>query len=123
MSSPRSPSGVRSMTVAIVYWPMSESYPSLRAGRADVVKRLDDAIDHPVLLRLLGREPAVAVTVPGNRLFALPGVLGGDPLDGLLHELEVLGLDRDIGGRSADACRRLMHEDPGVRQRAAFPPR
>src|ERR1700730_5501854 len=115
MSSPRSPSGVRSMTVAIVYWPMSESYPSLRAARADVVKRLDDAIDHSVLLRLLGREPPVPVTVAGDRLLALAGVLRGDPLDGFFHELEVLGLDRDVGGGPADAGRRLVHEDAGRR--------
>src|SRR5580693_3613968 len=116
MSYARSPSGVCSTTVGIVYWPMSESYPPIRAGRADVVKRLDHAIDHAVLLRLLGREPPVAVTVTGDRLLALAGVLRGDPLDGLLHELEIVGLDRDVGGGPADAGRRLVHEDPRVRQ-------
>src|SRR5215469_17739487 len=100
---------------------MSESYPSLRPGRAYVIERLHDPIDHAVLFRLLGREPPVAVAVTGDRLLALAGVLSGDPLDGLLHELVVLGLDRDVGGAPADAGRRLVHHDPRVRQRASFP--
>src|SRR6266566_6203135 len=72
-------------------------------------------------IRLLGREPPVAVAVAGDRLLALAGVLRGDPLDDLLHELVILGLDRDVGAGPADAGRRLVHHDPRIRQRAALP--
>src|SRR5882757_2586734 len=111
------------MTVGIVYCPMSEPDLSPRTGRSDVVERLDDAIDHSVFPGLFGREPPIAVPVAGDRLLGLAGVLRGDLLDGLLHELEVLGLDRDVRGGPADACRRLVHHDPRVRQRTALPPR
>src|SRR6202022_669331 len=103
------------MTVGIVYWPMSEPDLSPRAGRADILERLHDPVDHSVLLGLFGREPPVTVAVAGDRLLGRAGVLRGDPLDGVLHELEVLGLDRDVGGRPPDARRRLVHHDPRVR--------
>src|SRR5579875_2428206 len=104
------------MTVGIVYWPMSHSNLPLEAGRADVVERLHDPVDHAVVPGLLGAEPPVPVTVPGDGLLALAGVLGEDALDGLLHELVVLGLDRDVGGGPADARGRLVHHDARVWQ-------
>src|SRR5579875_3499446 len=121
MSEARSPSEVRSTTVGIVYWLIaSQSHPPLRPGGTDVLKRLDDPVDHPVLPCLLRREPPVPVAVPGDRLLALPGVLGRDPLHRPLHELQVLGLDLDVGYGPPDPRRRLMHHDPGVRQCAAL---
>jgi hypothetical protein len=38
----------------------------------------------------------------------------------LLDVEHLLGLDRDVGGRAADAAGRLVHHDPRVRQGVAL---
>src|SRR5258706_10587761 len=66
----------------------------------------DHLVDEPVVLGLLGGEPAVAV---GVRLDLLPGLSGVERHPLLEHALGVehlLGLDRDISGGTTDAARR-----------------
>ena len=65
---------------------------------------------------LLSGEPAVPIGVGFDPLDRLPGVIG-DALGH--HPLEVddlLRLDGDVGGLALHLARRLVHEDPRVRQ-------
>jgi hypothetical protein len=84
----------------VVWGPWSPVLPGLLRPRVASSGRTSSSdstkVDHAVLFRLLGGEPPVPVAVAGDGLLALAGVLGGDPLDGLFHELVVLGLDRDV---------------------------
>ncbi len=80
----------------------------------------DDVVDEAVLERLRGGEPAVAVGVGLDALERLAGELGVEPEHLLLDDRELLGLDGDVGGATGDAAERLVHQDPGVRQRVAL---
>ena len=77
-------------------------------------------VDDPVVLGLLGREPAVTVEVDLDLLDLLARVLGDalghDPLG--VHDL--LGVDGDVDGRALHLGRRLVHQHPGVRQGVAL---
>src|SRR5882757_5780066 len=76
-----------------------------------------DAVQQPVLLGLLGGEPAVAVGVLGDLLEGLPGVLGDQLGHPALGVQQLLGLDLDVRGGAAQARGGLVHQDAGVRQR------
>src|SRR5712691_1145237 len=116
MSNARSPSGVFSTTVGIVYWPMSEPRCPSRSGWTDVVEPLHDVVDDPVLLRLFGIEPAVPLAVALHGRDRLAGVLGDQPQHRRASALELLGVDLHVGGRAAETGRALVHEHLGVRQ-------
>src|SRR5579863_7149428 len=47
---------------------------------AELSEVLDDASDEPVLLGLLGREPEVAIRVPGDLLHRLAALLADDQI-------------------------------------------
>src|SRR5690349_21114337 len=94
---------------------------SARARTGDVGGQ--DVVHEPVVLRLLGGEPAVAVAVLDDLLDRLPGLVRGDPRQLLLPLVEQVGLDRDVRRRAADTGRRLVHQDARVRQRVALAPR
>ena len=79
---------------------VSRSGPSDRLGPLD-----DDVVDHAVLLRLLGREPAVALGVGGDLLDRLAGVVGDQLGHAALGVGELLGLDGDVGRLAAQAGR------------------
>ena len=69
----------------------------------------------PYSLRLGGGEPAVAVVVLGDLLHRLAGLLGRQLGERLLHVVDQLGLDPDVGDRAAEAARGLVHHHPRVR--------
>src|SRR5215211_3866368 len=85
-------------------------------ARRQLRRTRQDGVDQAVLARLLGGEPAVTVGVGLDLLDGLAGV-EGDPL---LHETlgveHLLGLDRDVARRTADAARGLVHHDARVRK-------
>ena len=88
--------------------------------RPDAVERVEDAVDEPVLQRLLRGVPAVAGGVVADPLERLAGVLGDQPEHRLHGVPQVVGLQLDVDGRPADAGRPLVHEDPGVPQGVAL---
>ena len=100
---------------------MSVSYAG--AGLAPLgtwVVRVTTSSTKPYSSACVGSEPAVALGVGLHLLERLTGVLA-DQLGHLdLRELDLLGLDRDVGGSTADAAGRLVHHDPRVRQRVAL---
>src|SRR5215510_12068671 len=76
----------------------------------------DHLVDEAVVERLLGREPAVPVGVGLDLLLRLPRVEGHSLLEHPLRVEHLLGLDRDVARRTADAAGRLVHHDPRVRE-------
>src|SRR5205823_11701739 len=90
------------------------------AGGCDLAGAHDDLVYDPVVLRLFGGEPAVAVEVDLDLLDGLACVVG----DALGHHPlgvdDLLGGDGDVGGRALHLARRLMHQDPRVRQGEAL---
>ena len=68
------------------------------------MERFDDAVDHAVLLRLLGREVAVALEVERDLGLVVAGVLGVDLLEALAQRDRFLGVDRDVGRLALEAA-------------------
>src|SRR6266536_5637660 len=115
MSNARSPAGVRSTTVGIVYWPMSQTcLPAGDAG-AHVVEALHDVIDDPVVAGFRGAEPAVTQAVLLHPLQRLPGVLRDQPDHRGPGAPQLLGVDLDVGRGATEPGRALMHQHLGVR--------
>ena len=77
-------------------------------------------VDEAVVLRLVGREPPVAVGVELDLLQGLAGVLADEVEQHLLDIEGLLGLDLDVGGRSSETAGGLVHHDPRVWQRVAL---
>ena len=77
-------------------------------------------VDEAVFEGFLGGEPAVAIGVGLDALDRLAGELGVQPEHLLLDDRELLGLDGDVGRATGDTAERLVHQDPGVRQRVAL---
>src|SRR4051812_19105160 len=130
-SMPYSPRLVRSMMFGRTYrpWGLGNGCVFLmvtvrssadRAGARHLGRALDDVVDEPVLLGLLRREPAVPVGVLVDLLEGLAGVVGDALLQHPPGVHHLLGLDRDVGRRTADAARGLVHHDPRVRQGVAL---
>src|SRR6478735_4189913 len=97
--------------------------PGSGAGAAaarDARRDRDDLVDEAVVLGLLGGVPAVTVAVADDRLHGLAGVVGGDLRHPRLRAEQVLRLDLDVRGGTADAGRTLVHEDVGVGEREAL---
>src|SRR5919202_1983352 len=78
---------------------------------------VDHAIDEAVLRGLAGLEEAVALHVAVDLLLALARVLGVDLVDALARLEDLVGVDLDVGRLALEARRRLVDEDPRVRQR------
>ena len=114
----RSPCGVRSTTFGIVYVPIITA-PSVGVEAAGRTSSSDSTTRSTIPYSLACSAVNQRSRSPSREigLLGLAGVLGGDPLDGPLGELQVLRLDLDVGGGPADARRRLVHHDPRVRQR------
>src|SRR5262245_32931800 len=119
-SAPRTPESRTGWTACIDRsWSVSVA-PVHSCGRAAAAVDLSCGADHvvhePVLLSLLGREPAVPVRVTLDRVHGLAGVTG-DQLGHLALRVEhLLGLNLDVGCGPAEATGRLMHHDPRVRE-------
>src|SRR5215203_962016 len=92
-----------------------------RAGRPLLAVR-DDLVDEAVLFSLRRRHDAVALDIALDLLEGLPRVLGDDAGGQLAHADNLLGLNLDVAGLSADAARDggLVDEDARVRQREAL---
>src|SRR5437764_12853447 len=121
-SSPRASSARTSAVPMRPLAPVTTTFTADRRqlGRGDLAGPLDDLVDHPVVLGLLGREPAVAVEVELDLFDGLAGVhgdaLGHDALG--VHDL--LSVDADVGGQTLHLRGGLVHEDAGVGQREAL---
>jgi hypothetical protein len=59
----------------------------------------------------------VAQRVLEDALDALAGALGDDPQDGVAHVAQVVSLQRDVDGASANTGRALVQQHLGVRER------
>src|SRR3954470_6030896 len=102
---------------------VSSSEPSVVRDRVAVVGHrgpADHVVDEPVLEGLLRGEPPVAVGVLLDLLARLPGAVGLELVELRLRSPEQVGLDGDVGCRSADAGRGLVHHDPRVREGVAL---
>src|ERR1700722_7379414 len=112
-SDARSPSRGRvSVMIAPAMW--ASAWADLAGGV------IDHLVDKAVVLRLVRGEPAVAVRVGLDPLNRLAGVerdaLGHHPL----QVDDLLRLDRYVGSLTLHLARRLVHEDPAVRQCVAL---
>src|ERR1700743_3583048 len=83
------------------------------AAARDVERRLADVVDEAVVERLLGGEPAVAVTVGVDLLDGLAGGRRGDLGEALLHVENELRLGLDVTRGAAEAAVRLVQQDAG----------
>src|SRR3954449_573428 len=84
---------------------------------------LDDAVDQPVLLRLVGPEEVVALHVAVYLLDRAPRVVRVDLVDPLARLEDLAGVDLDVGRLALEAGRRLVDEDAAVGQRQPLPVR
>src|ERR1019366_10737464 len=78
---------------------------------------LDDLVDDAVLLGLVGAHEEVAIRVPVHHLDGLAGVVREDLVDPAADPEDLLGVNLDVGGLTAESAARLVDEDPGVGQR------
>src|SRR3712207_620347 len=92
----------------------------LSAGQCVELAALDDRVDDPVLLGLLGREDLVAVDVGPDLLLGAAGVPRQDLLHLAAHPLDLGGVDLQVGDLATGLTGGLVDQHAGVRQREAL---
>src|SRR5450432_3399649 len=79
---------------------------------------VNNLVDHPVFLGLLGIHNEVALYVFFDAAYGLAAMLRQKFIDHRAHAQDFLGVQIDVGGLAAEAGHpRLMNEDAGVGQR------
>src|SRR5207245_9847959 len=92
----------------------------LRSRQDRYSRLLDDAVDEPVLDRLLRREEEIAVGVALNPLEGLAGVLGDQLVQHAPDPDDLAGVDIEVAGLALEALaadQGLMHMDVRARKR------
>src|SRR3954470_3501074 len=85
-----------------------------------VAAPVHDAVDQAELLRLLGREEAVALERVADLCDRLAGVLGVDLLHAPAERDRLPRVDLDVGALALVAAVRLVDQHTAVRQRRAL---
>src|ERR1700674_1562033 len=90
-------------------------------GQTELTVLVNNLVDHPVVLGLLGIHDEISLDVFLDAVDRLSAVFGQELVDGGAHALDFFGVKTDVGGLPAESRHpRLVNEDPRVGKREAL---